>query len=87
MSARTAGAAKPARQIFDHAVAAGGAPAEQTLHVGDHPEYDVNGARDAGLRTAWVNRDGSDWPDALPEPDAVVSHVGELRALLAAVAR
>lgn len=87
VSARTAGAAKPARQIFDHAVTAGGAPAEQTLHVGDHPEYDVNGARDAGLRTAWVNRDGSDWPDGLPEPDAVVSHVGELRALLAAVTR
>jgi len=87
VSARTAGAAKPARRIFDHAVAAGGAPARQTLHIGDHPEYDVNGARDAGLRTAWVNRNGDDWPASLPEPDAVVSHIGELRTLLAAFAR
>ena len=86
VSARIAGAAKPARRIFDHAVAAGGAAPHQTLHVGDHPEYDVNGARDAGLRTAWVNRDGSDWPAELPEPDVVVSHVGELRSLLFSLA-
>jgi putative hydrolase of the HAD superfamily len=87
VSARTAGAAKPARQIFDRAVLAGGAEPHQTLHVGDHPEYDVNGARDAGLKTAWVNRNGSDWPETLPAPDAVVEHLGELRALLAAVSR
>lgn len=87
VSASIAGAAKPARQIFDVAVAAGGAQAAQTLHVGDHPEYDVDGARDAGLKTVWVNRDGSDWPDELPQPDSVVAHVGELVSLLAAARR
>ena len=87
VSASIAGAAKPARQIFDVAVEAGGAAADQTLHVGDHPEYDVNGARDAGLRTIWVNRDGSDWPEELPRPDGVVEHIGELVALLEAAKR
>ena len=87
VSASIAGAAKPARQIFDVAVAAGGANAEQTLHVGDHPEYDVNGARDAGLKTVWVNRDGAQWPEALPQPDGVVEHIGELVSLLAAARR
>ena len=87
VSASIAGAAKPARQIFDVAVAAGGAAAEQTLHVGDHPEYDVDGARDAGLKTVWVNRDGSDWPEQLPRPDSIVEHVGELVSLLAAARR
>lgn len=87
VSASIAGAAKPARQIFDVAVAAGGASAAETLHVGDHPEYDVNGARDAGLKTVWVNRKGSDWPDGLPQPDGVVEHVGELVSLLAAARR
>jgi putative hydrolase of the HAD superfamily len=82
VSASLAGAAKPARRIFEVAVRSGGAPAHQTLHVGDHPEYDVAGARDAGLRTAWVNRKGSAWPDALPQPDTVVAHVGELSARL-----
>lgn len=87
VSASIAGAAKPARQIFDVAVEAGGASAKQTLHVGDHPEYDVNGARDAGLKTVWVNRHGSQWPVELPQPDGIVQHVGELAALLGAARR
>lgn len=87
VSARTAGAAKPARQIFDVAVKAGGARAAQTLHVGDHPEFDVNGAREAGLRTAWVNRNRAEWPPGLPQPDATLAHVGELPELLIALSR
>ncbi len=82
VSATMAGAAKPARPIFDMAVAAGGASAAQTLHVGDHPFYDVHGARDAGLRAVWVNRKGEEWPDEYPVPDAEVQHVGELQRLL-----
>lgn len=82
VSAATAGAAKPARPIFDAAVRAGGASAAQTLHVGDHPLYDVHGARDAGLRAVWVNRNGDEWPDEYEAPDIEVQHVGELDALL-----
>ncbi len=82
VTAVTAGAAKPARRIFDAAVLAGGANARQTLHVGDHPEFDVNGAREAGLKTVWVNRDGGRWPDESEMPDVEVAHVGELPSLL-----
>ena len=82
VTAASAGAAKPARRIFDAAVLAGGAHAAQTLHVGDHPEFDVNGAHDAGLKTAWVNRGGERWPDESNVPDIEVAHVGELASLL-----
>ena len=82
VSATMAGAAKPDRTIFDMAVKAGGASATQTLHVGDHPLCDVHGARDAGLRAVWVNREGDDWPGEYHAPDGEVRHVGELRALL-----
>ena len=54
VNAAMVGAAKPDRTIFDAAVQVGGAGADETLHVGDHPLYDVHGAREAGLRTAWV---------------------------------
>jgi putative hydrolase of the HAD superfamily len=50
--------------------------------VGDHPETDVKGAQEAGLRTAWINRNGETWPDDLPEPDAVVTTIPELQELL-----
>lgn len=82
ISAAAAGAAKPARPIFDAAVKAGGASPEQTLHVGDDPLRDVHGARDAGLRSVWVNRNGDEWPGKYHEPDIEVKHIGELDALL-----
>ena len=83
VSARSAGAAKPAPSIFQAAVTAGGAPAENTLHVGDHPSMDIHGARTAGLRAVWINRNGDEWPQDLARPDAVVRNLHELDELLA----
>ncbi len=83
ISAAMAGAAKPARPIFDAAVAAGGAHPSETLHVGDQPLQDVHGAREAGLRTVWVNRNGNEWPDDYDAPDIEVRHIGELTGILA----
>ena len=82
VSAATAGAAKPARHIFDVAVEAGGADRHETLHVGDHPEADVNGARAAGLKTVWMNRLGHDWPEQFEQPDGIVADLSELDRLL-----
>lgn len=82
VSAATTGVAKPDRAIFDAAVRAGGAEPHETLHVGDHPEYDVDGARAAGLKTVWVNRNGHEWPSALPQPDKTVADLGELDRIM-----
>ena len=60
----------------------GGASRDQTLHIGDHPEMDVDGARRSGLHAVWVNRDGSAWPAELREPDGVVNDLHELETLL-----
>ena len=87
ISAAKTGAAKPARKIFDEAVRAGGAGHAETLHVGDHPEHDVHGARQAGLRAVWVNRNGHDWPEDLPAPDGVIEEIAALAALLEEAAR
>ena len=82
VNAARAGAAKPARQIFDAAIALAGVGPEHVLHAGDHAEMDVQGAREAGLRTAWVNRDDRQWPADLAPPDLVVRDVGELARFL-----
>lgn len=58
ISARECGVAKPAAAIFHVACARLGVAPEHVLHVGDDPLLDVAGARAAGLRTAWLNRDG-----------------------------
>lgn len=83
VNAAMAGAAKPARPIFDAAVEVGGASRAETVHVGDHPLYDVHGAREAGLRAVWVNRSGAEWPTEYATPDAEVHNVGELVSLFA----
>ncbi|MFT4197459.1 MAG: HAD-IA family hydrolase [Pseudoxanthomonas sp.] len=62
LGAREHGAAKPQASIFHAACARLGLPPAQVLHVGDHAEADVDGARRAGLRAAWINREGADWP-------------------------
>lgn len=82
VAAASVGAAKPSQAIFDVAVDAGGAGHHETLHVGDHPEADVVGANEAGLRSVWVNRNRDDWPQHLQRPDAIVRDVGELLSLL-----
>jgi putative hydrolase of the HAD superfamily len=82
VAAAETGFAKPARPIFDKAVARTGCMPAEILHVGDHPHSDVNGAREAGLRTAWINRTDEGWPADLCEPDAVVTNIVELHELL-----
>jgi putative hydrolase of the HAD superfamily len=63
--ARDVGVAKPDARIFLAAAERLGVAPENILHVGDDPEMDIAGARDAGLRTAWINRAGHPWPGAL----------------------
>jgi putative hydrolase of the HAD superfamily len=87
ISAATAGVAKPEPEIFDRAVRAGRARAEETLHVGDHPEADVHGAIRAGLKAVWVNRNGDGWPEDLPEPDGIIEDIASLADLLGVTPR
>jgi putative hydrolase of the HAD superfamily len=64
------GQAKPSAAIFHEACRRAGVAPAETLHVGDDPALDVIGAREAGLRTAWINRSGCTWPQpGNPGPD------------------
>lgn len=77
-----AGSAKPSPRIFKQALMAAGVPASECVHVGDNPYADVQGAHAQGMHTVWVNPHGVSWPAGDPRPEAVVRHVGELKALL-----
>ncbi len=68
LSAREAGCAKPAMRIFHTACRRLGVPPGAVLHVGDDPALDVAGAQAAGLRSAWINRNGGRWEHG-PAPD------------------
>lgn len=81
ITARGCGVAKPDKRIFDVACAKLDLPPHEVLHVGDDPQLDVIGARDAGLRTAWINRTGATWSHGAG-PDIVVHDLAELVDML-----
>ncbi len=81
VNARGVGALKPHPTMFAAACAALGTAPQEVLHVGDHPLEDVHGARDVGMKTAWVNRGRNPWQHG-DEPDVTVASLSELADLL-----
>jgi putative hydrolase of the HAD superfamily len=77
------GVAKPDPAIFAEGLRLGRASVEETVFIGDSPEFDVLGARAFGLRAIWMNRTGLGWPAAPPSPPEVRS-IAEIRVLLGA---
>lgn len=78
ISAREFGVAKPDPAIFHDACARLGLAAENVLHVGDDLVLDVAGARQAGLRTAWLNRHAAARAADAVAPDLEIRDLGEL---------
>lgn len=62
LSVEDAGVWKPARAAYDHALRRTGVPAPRAMLVAVHP-WDLDGARVAGLRTAWIDRTSAPYPD------------------------
>ncbi|MFI1280678.1 HAD family hydrolase [Streptomyces sp. NPDC020858] len=52
------GVSKPEAEAFLAACEALGLPPGDVAYVGDQPEIDARGARDAGLLAVWLDRDG-----------------------------
>ena len=75
---------KPHRAAFLALCAGLGCEPQQVLYAGDSPTSDVLGARNAGLRTAWVRREWSTYPNDLPPPDLEVTSLIEVAGALGA---
>jgi HAD superfamily hydrolase (TIGR01549 family) len=78
VTAISAGAAKPDARIFAALAEMAGVSPAEVLHVGDDPLADVVGARQAGMQTAWLNRDSRTWPVALAPPARTISTLAEI---------
>jgi putative hydrolase of the HAD superfamily len=73
------GIRKPDAEIFRLASERLGVAVSDVLFVGDHPEADVAGAANAGMRTAWLRR-SRPWPSHLEPlvPDLVIDSLHDL---------
>ena len=59
---------KPAPEPYRYAAHALGVPVEETIMIAVH-DWDLHGARAAGLRTGWVNRTWVPWSPVFDRPD------------------
>jgi putative hydrolase of the HAD superfamily len=76
---------KPARAIFEHALAGlGGVPPERAAHVGDRRRTDVGGAIAMGMTAVRYNGVYEDEAIRAPEADIVLANLAELPSALGA---
>jgi 2-haloalkanoic acid dehalogenase type II len=73
---------KPHRLVFQKALDTLGLEPHEVLHVGDSDVDDVAGAKAAGLRVAWVNRDGRALRSGVPAPDFEIRDLTALPSLV-----
>ena len=81
VSARSEGLGKPDVRIFHAAIRNMDLDAHQVLHVGDHPVDDIQGARNAGMKTVWLNRVEASWDNDF-DPHHECEDLDQLVALL-----
>ena len=72
---------KPDRRIFEITAARAGCELAQMLHVGDSLQNDVAGARNAGVHSVWLNREGVPNNTEI-RPDYEVASLTEIPAIL-----
>jgi len=73
--------AKPDPVMFEEAIRRLNVAPHTCLHVGDDPDHDVTGARNAGLKTAWVNTRQLS-PELGAHADLTVTQIHDLLAHL-----
>ena len=80
-SSESARVYKPNAGAFSHILGIMQLAPGQAWYVGDSLFDDILGARRAGMRAIWINRDDADTPSG-PQPDATISDLRQLSHLL-----
>jgi 2-haloacid dehalogenase len=83
LSVQDASAWKPARAAYEYALRVCDVPAGEAMLVAVHP-WDIHGAHQAGLRSAYLNRAGAAYPTYFAEPDVQVRSLVELAQSMSA---
>jgi putative hydrolase of the HAD superfamily len=76
-----AGMEKPDPRIFEIALKKLGVSAAETWFVGDHPFFDMEGARGVGMTGVWIHN-GQTWPEEYDPPAYKIDNLTELIALV-----
>ena len=75
------GIRKPDPRLFEITIERAGCAKHQLLHVGDSFQNDIIGAKQAGVRSVWLNREGGN-NETEQQPDFEISSLRELTEVL-----
>ncbi|MFT4775966.1 MAG: HAD superfamily hydrolase (TIGR01509 family) [Oleispira sp.] len=70
--------AKPFADMFLAALDNAGVEADESFHIGDHPEQDVEAAKGLGFKTIWANVLQQEWPASVNKADHEITHLDQL---------
>lgn len=82
LTSAACGFRKPNPRIFQQALAHWQISASQAIMVGDRLDTDIGGAKASGLYAIWLNRRAARPQEISPLPDAEITSLAELPALL-----
>jgi len=80
--AEDVGRAKPAPEAFLAALERAQVEPNEAVHVGDHWQHDVLGARNTGMHAIWLNSKDAAWPHESALPRSIES-LGQLELAIA----
>ena len=73
---------KPRPEIFLEALSKMGMVASEAVHVGDRPDLDVLGAKNAGLKAIYLKLTDQPYPAGLPKPDETIETIRQVPQIL-----
>lgn len=79
------GSSKPEPAMFEEAMRRTRLEPKEIVHVGDHLENDVAGAKRLGWHTVWVNRKRAPRPEGTAAADGEISCLSELPPVIARI--
>ena len=73
---------KPRLEIFLEALSKMGVATSEAVHVGDRPELDMLGAKNAGLKAIHLKLTDRPYPAAFPKPDETIKTLPQVPQIL-----
>lgn len=73
---------KPNHDMFLAALEHARVDASESLHIGDHPQQDIEAAKQLGFKTVWANILQQEWPATVAPADHEINHLDQLIPLL-----
>ena len=78
ISSADVGKSKPSKEMFHAPLEKLGLNPEQTIHIGDNPIDDIQGAHAIGMHTIWVNLNQASLSEDAVQPHQEIAHLDEL---------